>query len=296
MKPGAFGYNRHRFVWIALWCLGMASHCLAQYQFTTIDDPNAVNGTQANAISGGTPTPTPTPTPEAGKYTLLLSATDASEAVPQGTGYATLTVSKKGGAVIAGKLADGENFSLSGLIVTGSGGDQLAVNKSLRYSSVTPKGTKGLLSGTLTFVTKTGPCNLYGTLEWTKPPQTEGEYQAAFDTTLDVSGSLYTPPSKGSSVLPGFTAGTLELSDTSGFMLSGTTQLTPANKLAITDPQDGLKVTITNSTGIFKGSFEYPPGKKRKDFTGVLYQDQFNGGGFFLGPAGSGTVSLTPAP
>jgi hypothetical protein len=67
--------------------------------------------------------------------------------------------------------------------------------------------------------------------------------------------------------------------------------------LIINNPPDGLKVTVTPSTGIFKGSFLYPvPGKKpkRTDFSGVLCQDQTISRGFFLGPGGSGTVSLSP--
>lgn len=228
-----------------------------------------------------------------GRYTLLITSSDAGETVPSGTGYATMTVNKKGAVVIGGKLADGESFSTSGKI---SGGDQLVVNKSLIYPSVTVRGTKGLLTGSLTFAMVTGTSDLSGTFEWIKPQQKKGDYPAPIETNLNVIGSLYTPPGKKESVLPGFTTGTLTLSDTSGLIVSGTSQLTAANKLTITDPSDKLKVTITRSTGVFKGTFTYPiPGKKPKltDFAGVLFQDQINGGGLFLGPDGSGIVSLT---
>lgn len=245
------------------------------------------------------------PEPKPGKYTILLSATDTSDAVPQGTGYATLTVGKHGGVAIAGKLADGESFSTSGVLVTSTAVTQFSINKPLRYPSVTTRGQKGLLSGTLKFVIETGTSDLNGTLEWIKPEQrTTTKYPATIDTTLNVKGSLYMPPGRGKSVLPGFpveggtASGTVELSDTSGFILSGTAQLSDANKLIITNPQDSLKVTITPSTGIFKGYFKYSPavpGGKAKltDFGGVLFQDQIMGNGFFLGPNGSGTVSLT---
>jgi len=228
-----------------------------------------------------------------GKYTVLLSSTDSSAAVPRGTGYATLTVSKKGGAILAGKLADGESFSYSGVVITGTAGDQLAVNASLNYPSATTPGSKGSLAGTLTFVPMPGVSDLSGILAWNKPPQTKGKYQAPIGTNLNIIGSVYIPPTKGGSVLPGFTAGTMQLSDTSGFSLSDAAQLTSANKLTFSN--SALKVTITVSTGVFKGTFSYPvqgAASKRTDIYGVLFRDQIMGGGFFLGPNGSGPVSL----
>jgi len=226
-----------------------------------------------------------------GRYTaLILPPADSS--LPQGAGYATLTVSKKGGVIMAGALPDGEPFSTSGVIVTGT---QFIVNNALSYPSVTVKKAKGSLAGTLTFETLTGNSDFSGTLAWTKPPQSKGDYPAAIGTNLNVIGSLYTVR-KGGSVLPDFTTGTLELSDTSGFILTAISQLTSENKLVVTNPPDTLKVTITASTGVFKGSFQYPvPGKSPilTDFAGVLFQDQNLIDGFFLGPNGSGDINLT---
>jgi hypothetical protein len=239
--------------------------------------------------------------PKTLRYTLLISATDTSPTVPQGTGYATMTVSPVGKAAMAGKLADGESFSVSGTTVTVTGTTQFVIDKSLTYPSVTVRNAKGSLAGTITFVTVTGTSDLSGTLGWMKPQQKRGAYSAAIDTNLDVIGSLYTPPGSGESVLPGFTNGTLVLSDTGTLSLSGATplektvMLTSKNALVVTDPGgDKAKATITASTGVFKGSFLYPGQTKRTDFDGVLFQDQTIGGGFFVGPDGGGAVSLSP--
>jgi hypothetical protein len=239
-------------------------------------------------------------TPKTLKYTLLISATDTSPAVPQGIGYATMTVTPSGKIAMAGKLADGESFSVSGTTESVTGTTQFVMDKSLSYPSVTTTHAKGLLEGAISFVTVTGSSDLSGTLEWMKPEQKRGVYPAAIDTNLDVIGSLYTPPGRGESVLPGFTDGTLVLSDTGTLSLSGTplekaVMLTSKNALVVTDPgMDKTKATITASTGVFKGSFFYPGQTKRTDFDGVLFQDQTIGGGFFVGPNGSGTVSLSP--
>jgi len=239
-----------------------------------------------------------------GKYTILLSSTDSSATVPQGIGYATLTVSNNSVAAIAGKLADGESFSALALLVSGSAGRRFFVNQTLTYPAVATRGEKGSLDGVFTFGTVTGTSDLSGILEWMKPRQTKGDYPAAIDTNLNVIGSIYSPPGPGESVLPGFASGTFNLSDTGALNVSGTTPLdqgvtlNSANVLKLIDPiQDNLKVTIIPSTGVFRGTFLYPvPGKRPKltDFRGVLFQDQIIGGGFFLGPNGGGTVSLSP--
>jgi hypothetical protein len=212
-----------------------------------------------------------------------------------------MTIGKRGGIVMAGKLADGESFTTTGGVVTGIAESQFSVDAPLKYSAATPQGARGLLSGALTFVPQGASCNLYGALEWNKPRQSKGDYQGGFDAVLHVSGSIYTPPRGRASVLPGFPVegsanyGTLVLSDTSGLMLSGSAQLSPGNKLIVTGPEDDLRLTISASTGVFKGTFLYPGAhRKRTDFSGVLFQDLTMGGGYFLGPGGSGTISLTP--
>jgi len=232
--------------------------------------------------------------PEPRKYTMFLNTTGTDATLPEGTGCATLTRANRENVAIAGKLPDGESFSISGTLA----GTAFVINKPLIYPSAGKY--KGLLSGTLAFATERGASDFSGSLIWNKPQQSAGKYQPAFNTTLNVTGSLYVCAKK-DSALPGFpiaggtTCGTLVLSDTNGFVLSGTSQLSDVNKLVLTSPQRKLTISIAPSTGIFRGSFMYPGNKpKLTDFSGVLFQDQTIGGGFFLGPNGSGTVLLSP--
>ena len=233
--------------------------------------------------------------PEAGKkYTLLLASTGTDSTIPEGTGWATMTVSKTGGAIVAGQLPDGESFRSPGLIVGGTDGDQFIVESSLSYPSVTPKGAKGYLFGALTFASLTGTSDVSGTLEWIKPGQTRGNYQPAFDTTLNLIGSVYTPPKRGGGILPNFTQGDLILSDTNGCSVTQTVAFTPSNTVKLTGTvQDKLTLTVTPSTGVFKGTLVYPEPKILTTFSGVLFQDEIVGAGYFLGPNGSGTVILS---
>jgi len=239
--------------------------------------------------------------PEKGNYTLLLSATGQAANIPPGTGFGTMAVSRAGGFTIGGRLADGEAYSASGVLVSGTAGAQAYIYKSLTYPYATPRGARGSLFGRVTF---TGPGGGFaGTVHWIKPQQSAGEFQAPIDTTLNIAGSPYKFTS-GGSVLPGFTAGTLELSDTGALSLLGGMQLdksvtlTPANAITVGNPgPDVTRMRFVTSTGLFVGSFVYPgavipTAVKGLVFQGVVLQSGTVAGGFFLGPDGGGNVSL----
>jgi hypothetical protein len=242
---------------------------------------------------------------EAGNYTALLTSTGTSLTAPPGTGYGILNVTKGGISTMFGKLADNVNFSASRILVGGTAGNRFIIYETSGDPSATTEGAKESFIGSVTFEKLTGS-DFDGTPEWVKPQQSRGNYPAAFDTRLNVIGSLYTRPTNGGSALPGFASGTLALSDTGTLSVSGATPLdkmvtlTSTNALTITNPStDELTVTITPSTGVFRGTFLYPVTggePKLTDFSGVLFQDQTMGGGLFLGPSGGGTVSLTPGP
>ena len=230
--------------------------------------------------------PTPPPTPVASEYTLLLTATEPGVGIPYGTGYATLTFTKSGG-IIAGSLADGRSFT--GITTSGT---SATLDARLNYPSAAIKGT---LAGTIIFPSQQGAGSLSGNLLWDKPPQTRGAYPG-IETSLNLIGSSYISPAKHESVLPGFTTGTLVLSDTGTLAFNPIVKdvtLTSMNQLIIQNPaSDHLKVTIKASRGTFKGSFIYPGKKKPIPFGGVLDQQTVSGAGFFLGPFGSGNVKL----
>jgi formylglycine-generating enzyme required for sulfatase activity len=238
----------------------------------------------------------PTVAEKAGQYTLLLSATAAGAAIPHGAGYAILAVSSTGGATFAGKLPDNESFVTSAALVSTTNGIQCTLNAPLSYPSTTGS---GLLYGTLIFKTIPGS-DINGTLNWTKPRQTGGAYPAAINTNLAVIGSVYVYQAN-ESVLPGFTSGMLELSDAGALSVSSSNELdesvvlTSSNTLTVTHPKDDLTVSIVPSTGVFRGTFMYPANNPVQiSFGGVLFQDRVTGAGFFLGPHGSGPVTLAP--
>jgi hypothetical protein len=235
---------------------------------------------------------------ETGNYTILFSSTGASAAVPYGTGYGVLSVAETGGYIMAGKLADGEGFSTSGIVVRGTGGNEILIYKELTYRSVTARRMKGLLIGSLTFERLTGSV-LDGTLEWMKPGQSKGDYRAPFTTSLEVIASRYKAAGRGGA-LPGFSTGTLEFSDLGALSVTGSSQigaavsLTADNALKVASPNGAnVRIRLRAGSGLFSGSFTYPGQATPVDFGGTLFQDQTIGAGFFLGPDGSGMVRIS---
>ena len=221
---------------------------------------------------------------ELGKYTVLLAGTDPGLSIPQGSGYATLTIGKTGGGSITGKLADGASFSAASILVNGTGGHELVIFDPNLY------GKKGLLSGVLNFGTPAAG-QLAGALSWTKPVGKPLVYPNGFGTTLFASGALFAK----SAPLP-FTSGTVAFS-AGGLATSGSDALTLSAKGAATiaaPDTDKVKLTISTATGAMTGSFQPAGAAKPLKFAGVLLQtgSTSRAAGYFLNNGLSGNVSL----
>ncbi len=227
---------------------------------------------------------------ETGKYTLLLKPPGGNSGIPLGTGYATMAIGKTGRVRLTGKLADGEPFSYSTMVVGGPTGNQCVLHAPLKRLPVAAKGVTGFLLGAFTFE-DLAQSDLDGAVEWLNPA-------ISINTALRIVGARYVA-TDGGSALPGFTNGILGLSDTGLLSLGLIKQitLTSANKLIVTNPGlDHLKIKISASSGLFTGSFLYPGERKRTAFGGVILQRDSEGAGFFVSPpAGtSANVGLMP--
>jgi len=62
----------------------------------------------------------------------------------------------------------------------------------------------------------------------------------------------------------------------------------------VTSTNSSLKMTVSTSSGSFKGSVIDPASGKSISFTGVVLQKQNFGGGFFTGTNQIGRVFLGP--
>ena len=215
----------------------------------------------------------PNPTPEwQGTYTLLLPPADANLTnVPQGYGYATLTVSQTGSGSLSGMLNDGTKLSAKAPVL----------QSGLWPLYVPLAKNAGACIGWLSFETNT---TAHAVVDWFAP---SSKSYGAFTSTLTLTGSRYT-------------TGPLMLSSQWAVTLSGggytnTVQaitFEPTGKVIGANPF-GLK--LTPKTGYFSGTFKPTGNGKAIPFSGLLLQDQAAGAGLFQSPNGqTGAVILEP--
>lgn len=236
------------------------------------------------------------PAPQAGKYTMLLTPdeADAGAGIPTASGYGLVTVGKDGSVKFSGALPDGTGIS-QGSFLSKDGEWPL-------YLGLYKK--KGQLAGAVQFRDVPEVSDLDGDAEWVKESGAKSKlYTAPFATTVQVAGSLYTPPDKrlGETVLElsqTLTQGNVDVFFNDGGLadeLPFTFTLTPANKVQLPSPNPGkLKVSLKLGTGFFSGSFLHPATLKPAPFSGVLIEKQNFGEGFFKTATETGLVELVP--
>lgn len=223
------------------------------------------------------------------RYTLILPAMEDQFTAyftpadfPQGTGYATGTLSTAGAMVIAGRLADHTVFSASGSL---SKTDQFSLFSTL-YA------LKGCIAGTITVDPSLADSDLHTDgLLWFRPYQNTQWYRFGWDEGLSVScyGARYTPPpaallpnlsapdaSLGNAAIT-FEAGLLPTSITRNVNLASGMAKAPATDASFT-------TALTPSTGLFSGTFLHSDGT-RPAYQGVLFQKTgvlAGGHGYFM--------------
>jgi hypothetical protein len=228
--------------------------------------------------------------PKAGRYTVTLPAPQGANAsLPQGNGYAMVTIAATGAARITGALADGQPISASGNVTNDH---QLSVYLPL-YAG------RGHLSGSVA-IRSSEVSDLDGQIHWSKPTLPTRIHPAAVEADLPVVGSRYIQPQAGQPVFrvtPSAQNSALTLTD--GNLPAPIVQrvtLDQSNRLtASRQPLASLSATIDPVTGLFSGTFTHPVTKVRSAFRGVIFQKQNAGFGYFLGANASGTAVLAPA-
>lgn len=231
----------------------------------------------------------------AGGWTVLCPAADSTSAstnAPQGTGYATIQISRNGAARIGGTLADGTVFSR---------GTSVSKNNFL-YVYVPLYQNRGVLAGVLELKSnaETGGA-VTGTVQWIKPAgvAAQGLYPEGFQLDLTASGENYRKPAAAQpgAGFPG-TNGISTITLSGGDLvqpISRTLSISAAGKVSVSDPgTERLKIAVNVAAGTFSGSFLDVDARKWRRFSGAVLQTQAIGAGSFQGAKESGSVTLTP--
>jgi len=224
---------------------------------------------------------------------------DTADTYPQGLGTAVITLSSNGLAKLAGKLADGAAFTQSRVVWPNG---TLPVFVPL-YAS------KGVLNGGLLLDSGTNlsPADnaASGTAAWLRPGSSGVLFASGFDTTLSVTGGVYTPPAKGQRVLGlggGASHSAIELVLTRGGLtpaIESAVIVSTANIVtALTPNTNSLVLKFTAATGLISGSFK--SGTRTAAFSGLILPatptDPSEAYGYFLLPgAATGSPTLSGA-
>jgi hypothetical protein len=211
--------------------------------------------------------------------------------LPQGIGYAILTVSKTGAVRLAGVLGDNTRMSRGGTL---SKDGRLSIYEGLY------RGKQGGIIGRMTFASKPGISDAEGTLHWFKPAATTDKlFPAGFVTTTAVVASRYIAPRRGVFALNGLegSAGRATVAFSQGNIVpfGKSISISRSHRVAVTSPaEDRLGISISPSAGTIRGSFRLPGARAATAFRGVLLQQSGKGFGLFIGPGQSGKVELAP--
>ena len=236
-----------------------------------------------------------------GLYNAALQTTASTNdlSIPQGNGYAQVSISKSGGATWTGKAADGSTLTF---------GTVLAEDDSIPLH-VMLHGNTGSLQGVAKINFSTGDLTDHAehVLDWCKIPQPlvskDRSYNAGFITTLEMKGSRYTPND-----LHGF----LGLSGSSAAMRltfvqspTGTFEqpftLMDPNGVIVPSNNKSLSLKMDPKTGIFTGSYKEGNPALTVNYAGILLNHQASNekkglGHFLKAESSSPTSKIWSAP
>ncbi len=225
------------------------------------------------------------PAPQRGNYTLVIPGGDDSTVQPAGNGYATVAVDISGNVNLTGVLADGTKMK-----------QKTFINKQGVWPLYqAPYKGQGAIFGWVIINTNLVNTDMSGQLYWFRLPQSGGKVMypngfnfpegiAAVGSVISFTSGvpLLNLPSGGVAVLQ---LGNPVQSFTNNFTLGAN------NK--VTSP-DGLSVTITTTSGLFKGTAKSLGNGTSVPINGVLLQKQNSAYGTFLSNGQSGSVYLGP--
>jgi hypothetical protein len=223
------------------------------------------------------------PSSRAGKYTFVIPAGSQGAGAPGGYSIGTATVDASGTLKWSGTLADGTKVTQSS-----------AISKQGIWPLYVPLANGGTLISWIEFSSQ-ATSDLAGELIWIKPASAASKYYPlGFTNDIMANGAAYQAPMAGTRAIK-LTQGNLTLTG-GGLHTSMTNSVTLGlnNRVSVAAGTH-LSLTITPSTGLFKGTFLNPDTGKNVSFQGVLLKKTNVGVGYFLGTEQAGGVYLNPA-
>jgi hypothetical protein len=204
---------------------------------------------------------------------------------PAGHGFGSAKVGIDGSVQFSGSLGDGTKVT-----------QQSALSATGTWPLYVPLyGGSGCL---MSWITISNNVSVNGDVVWIKPSASSAKYYpSGFTNQMSLSGLPYHAPAPRTRVL--------NLNNGEGQLLLYSADFSGAltnnfsldlNNRATDQSGNQLKLSITPSSGLFRGTVLNPDTGKALQFQGALFEDWNSGFGYFLGPIQSGQVYLGPTP
>jgi hypothetical protein len=234
-------------------------------------------------------------TPAAGTYTMRVgvltpdATPGANMTIPQGWGFARLVIAKTGQVRVTGRLADNQPFSASAAL---DANGHFFINSVMTYKA------KGFLAGELAIRDTPGVSDGDGVLFWHKPAQPAGWYRTGLSGSMQAQLSMYHPIKAAALPKTSFTA-ELTGGDLPGVitpLLRNVRFANDASLIVLPPGTDRLHVRANPATGLITGTFVHPTNGQLRAISGVLFEKDQTGSGFFQGVTQTGNFELTGMP
>ncbi len=228
------------------------------------------------------------------KFTLIFGGANNGAQSPGGDGYGMVNVSAAGLVSLNGVLSDNTSVAPGTVGVSKNGLWPLYIPLYGRFGSLVGWIDFTNTGASLVDWTNSGVCSFAGSNVMWFRTNTDGKlYPGGFTNSLTVVGSAFSPDNTAVLLgLPGLqvilSGGNLTDALSNSVKASGSGKFT-ANGAEI----PGLTLSLNPATGVIKGSFADPAATGATPIKGVVFQQQTNAAGFFLGPANSGSFLLT---
>jgi len=228
---------------------------------------------------------TTNPAPLAARYTLVVPGSPATDS-PEGDGWGTLRVSGGGLGNLSGALAEGARLTRS-----------VPISKNGAWPLYAPLYERqGSLLGWIQFDTNAPSDDLRGSVDWSKPAlPTVRFYPVGFTNQMTLTGSRYVAPITSTNRVLELTNGVLVLSGGNLSQIWTNDIEFGANRVTNASPNKA-SVTLSPSSGRFKGTFLDTGTVRTVSFSGALLQKSTNGSGCLLGTNQAGRVSIQARP
>jgi hypothetical protein len=291
------------------WWSNMISRGAATAPLTVLLDMNVTNGTEQilGTVSAGTNWSAnleadratysqANPFTNQGKYTLIFGGAGNGAQSPGGDGYGTVNVSAAGMVSLRGVLSDNTSVAPGAVSVSQYGWWPLYIPLYGRFGSLVGWIDFTNNGASIIDLTNTNVCSFACSNAMWFRTNTDGKlYPGGFTNSLTIVGSAFSPENNATLL----DLANLEVTLSGGYLatnvLSNSVSPSANNKFTVNgEGIPGLTLSLNPATGVIRGGFTDPAATEPARIKGVVFQEQTNAGGFFLGGANSGSFLLTP--